>query len=84
MGVVRRPGSSPGRRNTGSALAEQFVERFDHLIGSHFLVREERDEVTLGEGAEGQPVVLVRGLRWTQPESSVSALVREAQDDLFR
>ena len=41
-------------------------------------------ELLMGEGAEGQPVVLVRGLHWTQPESTVSALVREPQDDLFR
>jgi coenzyme F420-0:L-glutamate ligase/coenzyme F420-1:gamma-L-glutamate ligase len=41
-------------------------------------------ELLMGEGAEGRPVVLVRGLHWTQPESTVSALVREAQDDLFR
>ena len=41
-------------------------------------------ELLMGEGAEGQPVVLVRGLRWSQPESPVSALLRGADEDLFR
>lgn len=41
-------------------------------------------ELLMGEGAEGQPVVLIRGLRWSQAESPASALVREADEDLFR
>jgi len=37
-----------------------------------------------GQGAEGQPVVLVRGLSWEQPAMGAVALVRPAQEDLFR
>jgi len=38
----------------------------------------------MGQAAEGQPVVLVRGLKWTAPESNAQALVRPAAEDLFR
>lgn len=38
----------------------------------------------MGQAAEGQPVVLVRGARWTADESSAQALVRPAAEDLFR
>ena len=41
-------------------------------------------ELLMGEGAEGRPAVLVRGLTWDQPPSNVRALVREGDDDLFR
>ena len=37
-----------------------------------------------GQGAEGQPVVLVRGLAWDQPAMGAVQLVRPAQEDLFR
>jgi coenzyme F420-0:L-glutamate ligase/coenzyme F420-1:gamma-L-glutamate ligase len=37
-----------------------------------------------GQGAEGQPVVLVRGLAWSQPAMGAAQLVRPAQEDLFR
>ena len=38
----------------------------------------------MGQAAEGQPVVLVRGARWTAEESNAQALVRPAAEDLFR
>ena len=38
----------------------------------------------MGQAAEAQPVVLVRGLAWTAPESNAVALVRPAQEDMFR
>ena len=41
-------------------------------------------ELLMGEGAEGQPAVLVRGLRWSQAESPVTALLRGSDEDLFR
>ncbi len=37
-----------------------------------------------GQGAEGQPVVLVRGLAWSQPAMGAAQLVRPPQEDLFR
>jgi len=36
-----------------------------------------------GEGAEGRPVVLMRGLAWSQPDSNAMALIRQAEEDLF-
>lgn len=41
-------------------------------------------ELLMGEGAEGRPVVLVRGLDWDQPEAPVTALIRGPDEDLFR
>jgi coenzyme F420-0:L-glutamate ligase/coenzyme F420-1:gamma-L-glutamate ligase len=38
----------------------------------------------MGQAAEGQPAVLVRGLAWTAPDSPASALVRPPAEDLFR
>jgi coenzyme F420-0:L-glutamate ligase / coenzyme F420-1:gamma-L-glutamate ligase len=37
-----------------------------------------------GQGAEGQPVILVRGLSWTQPAIPAAELVRPPQEYLFR
>jgi len=37
-----------------------------------------------GEGAEGVPAALVRGLQWHVPDTSASALVRPLGEDLFR
>ena len=36
-----------------------------------------------GEGAEGVPAVLVRGLRWIAQERAASSLVRPIEEDLF-
>lgn len=37
-----------------------------------------------GQADEAQPVVVVRGLRWTASETPAAALVRPPQEDLFR
>jgi coenzyme F420-0:L-glutamate ligase/coenzyme F420-1:gamma-L-glutamate ligase len=36
-----------------------------------------------GQAAEGQPVIVVRGLTWTAPDASVADLVRPPEEDLF-
>jgi coenzyme F420-0:L-glutamate ligase/coenzyme F420-1:gamma-L-glutamate ligase len=36
-----------------------------------------------GQAAEGQPVVVVRGLSWTAPDAPVAELVRPPEEDLF-
>jgi len=36
-----------------------------------------------GQAAEGQPVVIVRGLTWTAPDASIAELVRPPEEDLF-
>ena len=38
----------------------------------------------MGQADEARPVVLVRGLRWSAPESTAASIVRPAQEDLFR
>ena len=38
----------------------------------------------MGQGAEGQPAVLLRGLDWDAPAAPVSVLLRPKQTDLFR
>jgi coenzyme F420-0:L-glutamate ligase / coenzyme F420-1:gamma-L-glutamate ligase len=40
--------------------------------------------LVMGQGAEGQPVALVRGLTWHGPYNGASELVRPADEDLFR
>jgi coenzyme F420-0:L-glutamate ligase/coenzyme F420-1:gamma-L-glutamate ligase len=40
--------------------------------------------LVMGQGAEGQPVVIVRGLTWRGPDNAASELVRPAAEDLFR
>ena len=37
-----------------------------------------------GQADEAQPVVVVRGLRWTAPQAPAAALVRSPEEDLFR
>ena len=39
--------------------------------------------LVMGQGAEGQPAVLLRGLTWSGAENPVSELLRPAQEDLF-
>ena len=38
----------------------------------------------MGQGDEGRPMVLVRGLAWHEPSSGVGALLRSSEEDLFR
>jgi coenzyme F420-0:L-glutamate ligase/coenzyme F420-1:gamma-L-glutamate ligase len=38
----------------------------------------------MGEADEGLPAVRVRGLRWSEPASAASELVRDPSEDLFR
>lgn len=40
-------------------------------------------ELLMGEAAEGQPVVLVRGLTWQESDLPAQALIRTAEEDLF-
>lgn len=38
----------------------------------------------MGEGNEGRPVAVVKGLHWTAAETSAQALIRPTADDMFR
>jgi coenzyme F420-0:L-glutamate ligase/coenzyme F420-1:gamma-L-glutamate ligase len=38
----------------------------------------------MGQGAEAQPAVLLRGLDWTAPSAPASALIRPKELDMFR
>jgi coenzyme F420-0:L-glutamate ligase/coenzyme F420-1:gamma-L-glutamate ligase len=40
--------------------------------------------LVMGQGAEAQPVVLVRGLAWQDPSNPAAELIRPAAEDLFR
>src|ERR1700738_1515941 len=40
--------------------------------------------LVMGQGAEGHPVVIVRGLTWHGPDNAASELVRPAAEDMFR
>jgi coenzyme F420-0:L-glutamate ligase/coenzyme F420-1:gamma-L-glutamate ligase len=38
----------------------------------------------MGQADEASPVVLIRGLRWSAPESTAATLIRPSNEDLFR
>ena len=38
----------------------------------------------MGQADEAAPVVLIRGLRWSAPESTAASIIRSAHEDLFR
>jgi coenzyme F420-0:L-glutamate ligase/coenzyme F420-1:gamma-L-glutamate ligase len=38
----------------------------------------------MGEGAEGRPAVIVRGLSWQEQASPAADLIRPLEQDLFR
>jgi coenzyme F420-0:L-glutamate ligase/coenzyme F420-1:gamma-L-glutamate ligase len=40
--------------------------------------------LVMGQADEAQPVVLVRGLKWTAPATNAAELIRPAAEDLFR
>lgn len=40
--------------------------------------------LVMGQGDEGRPMVLVRGLDWHEPASGIGALLRSPEEDLFR
>lgn len=62
------------------------------LFGRELLVTETgfADEIAaaaglvMGQAAEAIPMVLVRGLSWSAPEQPAAAIVRAAENDLFR
>ncbi len=40
--------------------------------------------LVMGQADEASPVVLIRGLRWSAPESTAASIVRSPHEDLFR
>jgi coenzyme F420-0:L-glutamate ligase/coenzyme F420-1:gamma-L-glutamate ligase len=40
--------------------------------------------LVMGQADEAAPVVLIRGLRWSTPESTAASIVRSPNEDLFR
>jgi coenzyme F420-0:L-glutamate ligase/coenzyme F420-1:gamma-L-glutamate ligase len=40
--------------------------------------------LVMGEGAEGVPAVLLKGLSWSAAPAPASALLRSLREDLFR
>jgi coenzyme F420-0:L-glutamate ligase/coenzyme F420-1:gamma-L-glutamate ligase len=60
----------------GRALQVSITGHADEIAAAASLV--------MGQGAEGRPVVIVRGLMWHGPDNGASELVRPANEDLFR
>jgi coenzyme F420-0:L-glutamate ligase/coenzyme F420-1:gamma-L-glutamate ligase len=60
----------------GRALQVSITGHADEIAAAASLV--------MGQGAEGQPVVIVRGLTWRGPDNAASELVRPAAEDMFR
>jgi coenzyme F420-0:L-glutamate ligase / coenzyme F420-1:gamma-L-glutamate ligase len=40
--------------------------------------------LVMGQADEASPVVLIRGLRWSAPESTAASIIRSPNEDLFR
>jgi coenzyme F420-0:L-glutamate ligase/coenzyme F420-1:gamma-L-glutamate ligase len=40
--------------------------------------------LVMGQADEAAPAVLIRGLRWPEPESTAASLIRPSNEDLFR
>jgi coenzyme F420-0:L-glutamate ligase / coenzyme F420-1:gamma-L-glutamate ligase len=40
--------------------------------------------LVMGQADEAAPVVLIRGLRWSAPESTAASIIRSPNEDLFR
>jgi coenzyme F420-0:L-glutamate ligase/coenzyme F420-1:gamma-L-glutamate ligase len=40
--------------------------------------------LVMGEGSEGQPAILVRGLRWSESDAGIGSLLRPLREDMFR
>jgi coenzyme F420-0:L-glutamate ligase / coenzyme F420-1:gamma-L-glutamate ligase len=60
----------------GRALQVSITGHADEIAAAASLV--------MGQGAEGQPVVVVRGLTWDAPDNRASELVRPGEEDMFR
>jgi coenzyme F420-0:L-glutamate ligase/coenzyme F420-1:gamma-L-glutamate ligase len=60
----------------GRVLEVSMVGYADEIAAAASLV--------MGQAAEAQPVVLVRGLAWTAPSANAAALIRPAKEDMFR
>jgi coenzyme F420-0:L-glutamate ligase / coenzyme F420-1:gamma-L-glutamate ligase len=60
----------------GRALQVSVTGHADEIAAAASLV--------MGQGAEGHPVVVVRGLKWRGPDNGASELVRPADEDMFR
>jgi coenzyme F420-0:L-glutamate ligase/coenzyme F420-1:gamma-L-glutamate ligase len=60
----------------GRALQVSITGHADEIAAAASLV--------MGQGAEGQPVVVVRGLTWRGSDNAASELVRPAAEDMFR
>jgi coenzyme F420-0:L-glutamate ligase/coenzyme F420-1:gamma-L-glutamate ligase len=64
------------RDRNGRALEVTEVALADAIAGAAALL--------MGEGAEGTPVVLARGLRWQARDNAARTLVRPVAEDLFQ
>ena len=60
----------------GRALQVSITGHADEIAAAASLV--------MGQGAEGQPVVVVRGLTWRGSDNAAYELVRPAAEDMFR
>lgn len=79
LGVAGLPGVLDlrgSRDRYGRTLRATVVGIADEIAAAASLV--------MGQADEGQPVVIVQGLRFAAPPSNGAAIVRPAQDDLFR
>jgi coenzyme F420-0:L-glutamate ligase / coenzyme F420-1:gamma-L-glutamate ligase len=60
----------------GRTLEVSVIGFADEIAGAASLV--------MGQADEAAPVTLIRGLRWSAPESTAASLIRPSNEDLFR
>jgi len=76
---LRRPAiiDRPARpaRPVGRILEVSIIGFADEIAAAASLLQ--------GQAAEGQPVIIVRGLSWTAPDAPIAELVRPPEEDLF-
>ena len=66
-----------GERDRDGRLLEVTQVAFADMVAS-------AAGLVAGEGAEGVPAALVRGLHWSAPDAPAAALLRPLEEDLFR
>ena len=64
------------RDRDGRALAVTQIALADQIASAAGLA--------MGEGAEGVPAAILRGLAWTAPDAPAAALIRPLSEDLFQ
>ena len=79
-----RPGRAPSCRLAIVANSVEDLRQKAHKAATLLAERAELNDPSGIYCSEAAPVVLIRGLRWSAPESTAASLIRPSNEDLFR